>query len=76
MIYGIFDAATANQELTFNAGKMGFNGTAAVAQTTGWLVSNKTVDKILDCDATTLDEVADVQGTLIDILKANGLLGA
>lgn len=35
LIYGVFDAAVANQELTFNAGKMGFFGTAAVAKPTG-----------------------------------------
>lgn len=35
LIYGVFDAAVANQELTFNTGKMGFFGTAAVAKPTG-----------------------------------------
>jgi hypothetical protein len=32
LIYGVFDAAVANQELRFNAGKMGFFGHAAAAQ--------------------------------------------
>lgn len=34
LIYGIFNAAVASQELTFNAGKMGFFGHAAAAQPT------------------------------------------
>ena len=32
LIYGVFDADVINQELTFNAGKMGFFGHAATAQ--------------------------------------------
>lgn len=54
---------------------IGFYGNTRAAQTTGWAVSNKTTDKTLDCDGT-LDQVADVLGTLIDTLKAMNLLGA
>lgn len=35
LIYGIFAATVAGQSLTFNAGNMGFFGTAAVAKPTG-----------------------------------------
>jgi hypothetical protein len=34
LIYGVFDAAVANQSLTFNAGSMGFFGHVAAAQPT------------------------------------------
>jgi hypothetical protein len=34
LIYGVFAAAVANQSITFNAGNMGFFGTAAIAQPT------------------------------------------
>jgi len=43
---------------------------------TGWTMSNVSSDKVLDADSTTLDELADVVGTLIDTLKAKGILGA
>lgn len=39
LIYGVFDAAVANQEITFNVGKHGFFGTPAVAKPTGVAVS-------------------------------------
>jgi hypothetical protein len=39
LIYGVFDAAVANQEITFNVGKHGFFGQAAVAKPTGVAVT-------------------------------------
>lgn len=41
---------------------------------TGYSMSNVTVTRTLDADATTLAEVADVLGTLIDDMKAVGRL--
>lgn len=39
LIYGVFDATVANQEITFNVGKHGFYGQAAVAKPTGVAVT-------------------------------------
>ena len=41
----------------------------------GYQMSNVTATRVLDADSTSLDEVADVLGTLIDDLKARGMLG-
>jgi hypothetical protein len=37
-------------------------------------MSNVTEDYVLDADSTTLDEVADVLGTLITDLKSKGVV--
>jgi len=39
-------------------------------------VTNKTADRVLDCNVTTLDEVADVLATLIADLVVTGILVA
>lgn len=58
-------------------GGVGFYGTSAPAQATGYTTfANLTADRTLDADATTVGEVADVLGTLIVDLKATGLLAA
>jgi hypothetical protein len=54
---------------------VGFFGTAPVVQDTGWTVTNETTDKVLDADVTTLNELADVVGTLIEQLKSYGIIG-
>jgi hypothetical protein len=41
---------------------------------TGYAMTNVTVTRTLDADSTTLAEVADVVGTLVDDLKAVGKL--
>jgi hypothetical protein len=56
--------------------KIGFWNATPVVQSTGWAMSNVTSDKVLDANATTIDELADVVGTLIDQLKTYGILGA
>lgn len=43
--------------------------------TSAYSVSNVTTDRSYDANATTLDEVADVLGTLIQDLQAKGVLG-
>lgn len=58
-----------------SADALGFYNATPVAQSTGWTVTNETSDKVLDADSTTLDEVADVLGTLIETLKTVGILG-
>jgi len=46
----------------------------AAANTTPFQTSNVTKDYVLDADATTLAEVADVLGTLIEALKGKGVI--
>jgi len=75
---GIFLDASNNSIVIMSnaAGKIGLWGAAAVAQSTGWAVSNVTTDKVFDADSTTINEIADVLGTLINTLKTYGILGA
>ena len=55
--------------------KIGFFGTAPTAQPGAYTTSNVSADRSFDADSTTLDEVADVLGTLIADLKTLGLIG-
>jgi len=57
-------------------GNVGFYNTTPQAQSTGWSVTNASSDKVFDADATTIDKISDVLGTLIETLKGYGLLGA
>ena len=43
------------------------------AISTGWTLTNVTATRTLDADSTTLAEVADVLGTLIDDMKERGM---
>ena len=65
-----------NGNLNHDGSNVGFFGTAPAAQSTGWSVSNVTTDKTFDANATSIDEIADVLGSLIDYLKSLGILGA
>jgi hypothetical protein len=56
--------------------QLGFFGTTPTARSTGWSVTNVTSDKTYDANSTTINELADVLGTLIDELKTKGLIGA
>lgn len=40
----------------------------------GWVMTNKTIDRVLNADSTSTAELADVLATLIDDLKAAGYL--
>lgn len=62
--------------LNHDGANIGLFGATPSAQSTGWAVTNVTPDKVYDADATTLDEVSDVLGTLITELLAKGFLGA
>lgn len=53
---------------------VGFFGTAPATQAAAYTPTNVTPDRSYDADATTLDEVADVLGTLIADLQNYGLL--
>lgn len=52
------------------------NGTTLGSPDTGWSVTNETTDKILDADLTSLDEIADVLGSVIEVLITKGILSA
>lgn len=57
--------------------ELGFYGTTPTARATGYTTfANLSADRTLDANATTLDEVADVLGTLIEDLKLLGLIAA
>lgn len=53
---------------------LGFYGAAPVVQTAAYTITNVTPDRAYDANVTTLDEIADVLGTLIADLTAYGLL--
>lgn len=54
-------------------GEVGFNGQAPSTPET-YTETNVTTDRAFDANATTLDELADVLGTLIGDLRTQGLL--
>ena len=57
--------------------KLGFWNATPVVQNTGWgSITNVTTDRVYDANATTIDELADVLGTLISTLRTYGILGA
>lgn len=71
------DAGDNSIQIMSNAsGKVGFFAATPVAQDTGWTITNETTDRVLDCDVTTINELADVVGTLIEQLKTYGILGS
>lgn len=43
---------------------------------TGWAITNKTSDKTLDCNVGDVNVVADVLGTLVDVLISIGIISA
>lgn len=51
-----------------------YSWTTKPAPTPAYLTSNVTTDRTFDANATTLDELADVVGTIIADLQANGVM--
>lgn len=47
-----------------------------ITPNSGWSTSNVSSDKVIDADSTTLNEVADVLGTVVDTLKTQGIFTA
>lgn len=58
-----------------SAAQVGFLGATPTARTSAYTPTNVTTDRSYDANATTLDELADVLGTLIADLQLFGLLG-
>jgi hypothetical protein len=54
---------------------IGFFGAAGSLQSAAYSVTNVTTDRAYDANSTTVDELADVLGTLISDLQALGLIG-
>jgi hypothetical protein len=55
--------------------KMGFYNATPIVQPATYTASNVSADRNYDANATMIDEIADVLGTLITDLKALGLVG-
>lgn len=72
----ITDTTTGTKIGTDATQKLGFWNATPVVQSTGWSTSNVTTDKVLNANSTSIDELADVLGTLIDTLKNYGIIGA
>jgi len=62
--------------LDHDGSTVGLYGVTPVAQSTGWAVTNVTTDKVFNANSTSLDEIADVLGTLITYLISRGDLAA
>ena len=56
------------------SGNIGFYGTTPVVQAAAYTPTNVNTDRSYDADSTTIDELADVLGTLIADLQTYGLL--
>jgi hypothetical protein len=71
-----FGTGTGTKIGTTGSSKMAFWGATPVVQNTGWSVTaGYTPAKTLNTTTTTLQNVATVVGTLVDALKAYGILG-
>jgi len=57
------------------SGKLGFFGATPTTQSAGWSVANYLVSKSFDANTVTLEQLADVVGTILTELKNKGLLG-
>jgi hypothetical protein len=62
-------------ELNHDGTTVGFYGVTPVARSSTYTASNVTTDRSYDADATTVNELADVLGTLIADLKLTGIIG-
>lgn len=75
LIYGEFDNDLVRINGSFEAtGGYGFGGQTASAIQTGYTPTNVTTTRSFNADSVTLDDLADVVGTLIEDLKTKGLI--
>lgn len=64
-------------DLNHDGSNVGFYGTTPAARSTGWTTfTNLTTDKTCDANATSVAELADILGTLIEALKTIGVIAA
>jgi hypothetical protein len=62
-------------EASGSAAMLGFFGHATAVQPSAYTITNDSADRALDCNSTSLDELADVVGTLVKDLQSLGLVG-
>jgi len=62
-------------DIDHDGSNVGFFGTAPAAQPAAYTPTNVSTDRSYDANATTLDEISDVLGTLIADLQSLGLIG-
>jgi hypothetical protein len=62
-------------DLNHDGINVGFYSTTPAAQSAAYSPTNVTPDRAYDADATSLDEIADVLGTLIVDLQLTGIIG-
>jgi hypothetical protein len=78
-VFSVFDGITVYDGVsgTLKAGATATGGivTSLGTLTSAYTTTNVTTDRSYDANATTLDELADVLGTLIADLKAKSILG-
>jgi hypothetical protein len=76
--YDLLDSQASNgvitSDLAHSGAHAGFFGATPIVQPDAYTPSNVTPDRSFDANATSIDEIADVLGTLIADLKAYGLL--
>jgi len=65
---------TLKKDLAHQGTNIGFFNTTPAAQASAYTPTNVSTDRAYDANATTVDEIADVLGTLIADLKTYGLL--
>jgi len=62
-----------SDDVLFDGTKIGFFGTTPISQVDSYNVTNLSSDRDYDADSTSVEELADVLGTLIQDLEAYGL---
>lgn len=67
---------TSNFTIRDDGGYAFRNGTVGLAQTGYTTFTNLTTDRTCDANATTVEELADILGTLIEDLKTKGIIAA
>ncbi|MCP4204210.1 MAG: hypothetical protein GY769_20025 [bacterium] len=75
---GAGTGAAADGDITigdFNTNGIGFFGATPVGQSSAYTPTNVTTDRSFDANSTSLNELADVVGTMIADLQATGLFG-
>lgn len=55
--------------------KIGFYGTTPVVQSSAYTITNVSTDRAYDANSTSINEIADVLGSLIADLKLTGIIG-
>lgn len=60
--------------LNHDGANAGFRGATPIAAPGTWAITNHTSDRTMDCNATTVNELADIVGQIVQDLLSQGLL--